>query len=325
MFQNVLLAVALQHWDVPSPHAIAAREVAIQLAKGSSHPLAVLTVYSYPALPLVQPPLVGPEIVAESQQILMTEEAGLHADMAAKLRDYVEAIADAGVAVVPLIRTGSPREAAVRVAAEIGADCLVIGARSRHAVFDLGGMPYENTEGCWDYMSEAGKYARYLSLVRPDAFEDHRNPPPHIYMAPNGVRPSPAVQLTDLEDWMLPWIESDLSALLSLPLPIVDLVKGYTYDAIDQPYLVEVWVEKSTMDDVLLPLCQELHLNLVTSVGFQSITSAIRLLQRASALVHLGKPTRIFYISDFDPAGDGTAQAICQRAPAIVVMASPPQ
>ena len=42
------------------------------------------------------------------------------------------------------------------------------------------GMPYENTEGCWDYMSEAGKYARYLSLVRPDAFEDHRNPPPHI-------------------------------------------------------------------------------------------------------------------------------------------------
>lgn len=139
MFQKVLLAAALQHWEVPSPHALAAREVAIQLAKGSSHPLYVLTVYSYPALPLVQPPLVGPEIVAESKQILMAEEAALHADMEAKLRDYVRAIEDAGVAVVPLIRTGSPREDVVRVAAEVGADCLVIGAHSKRSVFDLGG------------------------------------------------------------------------------------------------------------------------------------------------------------------------------------------
>jgi nucleotide-binding universal stress UspA family protein len=139
MFQKVLLAVALQHWDVPSPHARAAREVAVQLAKGSAHPLYVLTVYSYPALPLVPPPFVGPAIVEESKQLLMAEEAALHADMEAKLRAYVHAIEQAGVAVVPLIRTGSPREEVVRVAAEIGADCLVIGARSKRSVFDLGG------------------------------------------------------------------------------------------------------------------------------------------------------------------------------------------
>jgi nucleotide-binding universal stress UspA family protein len=139
MFQKVLLAAALQHWDVPSPYAIAAREVAVQLAKGSSHPLYVLTVYSYPVLPLVRPPLVGPTMVEESRQILMAEEAALHADMEAKLRDYVHAIAQAGVAVVPLIRTGSPREDVVRVAEEIGADCLVIGAHSKRSVFDLGG------------------------------------------------------------------------------------------------------------------------------------------------------------------------------------------
>jgi nucleotide-binding universal stress UspA family protein len=139
MFQKVLLAAALQHWDVPSPHAYAAREVAIQLAKGASHPLYVLTIYTYPALPLVQPLLVRPEIVEESKQILMAEEAALHADMEAKLRDYVQAIEHAGVAVVPLIRTGSPREDVVRVAEEIGADCLVIGAHSKRSVFDLGG------------------------------------------------------------------------------------------------------------------------------------------------------------------------------------------
>jgi hypothetical protein len=175
------------------------------------------------------------------------------------------------------------------------------------------GTPYENTEGCWDYLGEAGKYARYLRLVRPDAFEDHRNPPPHIFMAPNGPCPSPAARLSALEDWLLPWIETDLSALLSLPFPTVEPIEGYTYGAVDQPYLVEVWVEKSTMDDVLLPLCEELHVNLVTSVGFQSITSAIRLLQRADKVMKLGKPTRIFYISDFDPAGDGMPVAVARQ------------
>ena len=139
MFQKVLLAAALQHWDVPSPYAIAAREVAVQLAKGSSHPLYVLTVYTYPVLPLVQPLLIGPQVVEESERLLRAEEAALRRDVEAKLRDYVHAIEHAGVAVVRLVRAGSPREEVVRVAEEIRADCLVIGAHSKRAVFDLGG------------------------------------------------------------------------------------------------------------------------------------------------------------------------------------------
>jgi nucleotide-binding universal stress UspA family protein len=139
MFQHILLAAALQHWDVPSPHACAAREVATQLAKASWHPLTVLTVYTSPNLPLVQPPFVGPEVVAESRQLLMVEEAALYADMEAKLRDYVEVIARAGVAVVPMLRRGNPREDIVHVAAEIGADCLVIGSHRKRSVFELGG------------------------------------------------------------------------------------------------------------------------------------------------------------------------------------------
>jgi nucleotide-binding universal stress UspA family protein len=139
MFQKVLLAVALPPWEVPSPHACAAREVATPLAKASWHPLYVLTVYTSSELPLVQPPLVGSEGVEESQQILMAEEAALHADMEAKLRDDVEAIARAGVAVVPMIRRGNPRDEVVRVAAEIGVDGLVIGSHSKRSVFEPGG------------------------------------------------------------------------------------------------------------------------------------------------------------------------------------------
>ncbi len=175
------------------------------------------------------------------------------------------------------------------------------------------GTPYENTEACWDYLGDAGKYARYLGLVRPDAFEDHRNPAPHIFMAPSPVQPTPRVRLSDLEDWLLPWIESDLSALLSLPLPVVGSIDGYMYASSDQPYLVEIWIEKSTMDDVLMPLCEALHINLVTSAGFQSITSAVNMLQRARTLIQLGKPARILYISDFDPAGDGMPVAVARQ------------
>jgi nucleotide-binding universal stress UspA family protein len=139
MFQKVLLAVALQYWDVPSPYACAAREVAVQLAKGAWHPLAVLTVYTLPVLPLVQPRLIRPAIVEESERLLRAEDVALRAVVEAKLRDYVHAIEQAGVSVVPLIRRGSPREEVVRAAEEIGADCMVIGAHSKRSVFELGG------------------------------------------------------------------------------------------------------------------------------------------------------------------------------------------
>src|SRR5919199_1711002 len=38
------------------------------------------------------------------------------------------------------------------------------------------GTPYENTETCWDVLSQASKMARYLGLVDPGAFDDRRNP-----------------------------------------------------------------------------------------------------------------------------------------------------
>ena len=96
----------------------------------------MLTVDTYPELPLVQPPLVGPEVVDESRQLLMAEEVALHAAMEVKLRDSVEAMARAGVAVVPMIRRGNPREDVVRVAEEIGADGLVIGTHGKRSVFE---------------------------------------------------------------------------------------------------------------------------------------------------------------------------------------------
>jgi hypothetical protein len=50
MYTTILLAAALQKWERYSAHALAAREVAATLAKGTSHHLHVLSVYDYPPL-----------------------------------------------------------------------------------------------------------------------------------------------------------------------------------------------------------------------------------------------------------------------------------
>jgi hypothetical protein len=65
--------------------------------------------------------------------------------------------------------------------------------------------------------------------------------------------------------------------------------------------LLEIWIEKTTMDDILVPLCRSLRINLVPAAGMQSWTSAIRLLERCR---RWKKNAYVFYVSDHDPAGD---------------------
>ncbi|GAI24958.1 unnamed protein product, partial [marine sediment metagenome] len=84
------------------------------------------------------------------------------------------------------------------------------------------------------------------------------------------------------------------------------LAKTYSkdmYDNIDynvqklQPYHLEVWIEKSTMNDELNPLCRKFHANFVYGIGQESITRVYELIDR---LIESEKPVRILYISDFD-------------------------
>lgn len=156
------------------------------------------------------------------------------------------------------------------------------------------GTPYENTEQCWDYLNDASKAARYLGLVDADDFVDRRNPDPVISMTGGGDVSVPVVYV-DTPDWSLP----SLPTRFELPSPGVQ-VYGYEYVPDNQPYLVEVWIEKTTQNDILAPLCRELGANLVTSAGYQSVTAALNLIRRA---VSADKPARVFYVSDFDPAG----------------------
>lgn len=177
------------------------------------------------------------------------------------------------------------------------------------------GLPYENTERCWDYLNNASKWARYLRLVDPDAFVDKRNPEAAIHAWwDEWASPEPGYSVFgDWEgsietDYSLP----DLPELPGLPWRLPDLpsLEASGYIDVEQGYLVEVWAEKTTMNDVLDPLCSEYRMNLITGAGELSITAVRQFLRRA---MQAERPARILYISDFDPAGLGMPISVARK------------
>jgi hypothetical protein len=193
------------------------------------------------------------------------------------------------------------------------------------------GEPYENTEKCWAFLCGAAASARLLGLVDVEAFVDRRNPAPIINRYPRSEPPVPAWSWWEQwsPEWALPALDTgELNTIdrysLWMPQWQVDWpdrptipqrprisVSGYDYNPDDQPAVLEVWVEKSTMQDILGPLCEANRVNLVTGVGNQSITATVRLLRRAE---RHGKAAHVLYISDFDPAGEHMPTAVARQA-----------
>jgi len=152
------------------------------------------------------------------------------------------------------------------------------------------GLPYENTEKCWAWLGEAAKQARYLGLVDPADFDDRRNPGPVLHLTPKG-EPAYIGVISGLDD------DDDGSQLPDFPDPPDYWIGRYEGQ---QRYHVEVWCEKSTMNDILIPMCERYGANLQTGLGELSITKILEGVRRFEAS---GRPGRILYISDFDPAG----------------------
>lgn len=153
--------------------------------------------------------------------------------------------------------------------------------------------PYQNTQLCWGFLTQASKMARYLGLVDIKMVQDNKNPAPIVEAIYS--RYDYVYHEVDLPD-----LDGDLQ---------VHLYGAGTSMA--QPYHTEVWVEKSTMNSVLAPICQRFYTNLVTFEGEASITSCLKLVERVVAAGR--KPTRIFYVSDLDPAGNSMPVATARK------------
>src|SRR5256714_4400117 len=160
------------------------------------------------------------------------------------------------------------------------------------------GKQYENTEECWGILNLASKAARYLGLVDPAAFTDRRNPDPVVYASHHAYDPevyaSGRLWASDL----------NLPDFPDLPKYHISNYRS------EQAFHLEIWCEKSTMNDVLEPLCKRYGANLQTGLGELSITATLALAHR---LQEANKPARILYVSDFDPAGQSMPVAVSRK------------
>jgi nucleotide-binding universal stress UspA family protein len=147
MYQQILLAVALQHWEEFSPHAVAAREAAVALAHGSGAQLSVLSVYDYDdkqpeALSLSPETLsLSPETLSLSSEDLAryrdTQMVRMDELMATKMQAFLAGIPTHETSITPLLKVGDPRQLIVATAEALGVDLLVIGAHSKRGFLDV--------------------------------------------------------------------------------------------------------------------------------------------------------------------------------------------
>ena len=172
---------------------------------------------------------------------------------------------------------------------------VFVSQDGKTAIVMLDGNHYQNTLACWSDLCAAARDAIALELVPQDAFTDHRNGAPIIHL----VRP---------EDGEV--VVSNIAAPdLVLRMPALPaLVFGPP--TVPQLYHLEIWVEKTTVNDVLLPLAQQYHFNLITGIGELSATHCRHFVDRAAGSK---RPVRVLYISDFDPGGLSMPVAVSRK------------
>jgi nucleotide-binding universal stress UspA family protein len=133
VYRQILLAVALQQWDEFSPHAVAAREAAVALAKGAGAQLSVLSVYDYD---YKQPEALSLSPV-ELARYLDTQMARTDELMEAKMKAFLAGAPTHETPITPLLKVGDPRQMIVGTAEALGVDLLVIGAHSKRSFLDV--------------------------------------------------------------------------------------------------------------------------------------------------------------------------------------------
>ncbi|ARO23983.1 hypothetical protein TAL182_CH02225 [Rhizobium sp. TAL182] len=163
------------------------------------------------------------------------------------------------------------------------------------------GAQYLNTENDWKTLLSASLSARYLRLIPDGALADHRNDPPIINASNSGTQQ--------------PWVRvaGGYQADLTYHTPTNEVWPPCILGGdltVAQPYLVEIWVEKSTQNDILDPLARRLGFNLVSGTGETSEILARQAVERA---ISDGRPMRILYVSDFDPGGRSMPVALARK------------
>lgn len=164
------------------------------------------------------------------------------------------------------------------------------------------GEVYQNTINDSGLLARASKFARFLELIEWDKVEDHKNPGPIKNTVYN----------EDTVDTNLLLYENGLIKKEIGLNQIINMGNGkIKYDTqTRQPYHIEIWCEKSTINDILIPIVNRYGATLVVAGGHFSITNVRDCYER---IKNLDKPIIIFYLRDFDPAGETMARAVARK------------
>jgi hypothetical protein len=156
------------------------------------------------------------------------------------------------------------------------------------------GDPYVNSSDCFNHLCDAIRDARYLALIPTELIIDRRNPAPIINFesdedvgAEIEIKRGSVAQFPFGKEYWPP----------SYFLPKARLVQEPSFG---RRYQVEIWIEKSTANEVLQQLAEEYGLNIKTFIGEATLTACKDLVDRA---IESGRPVRILHVTDFDPAG----------------------
>lgn len=149
------------------------------------------------------------------------------------------------------------------------------------------GTPYTNTDSDWLWLSgDCGKAARWLGYIGFDQISDQRNSPPLVH------------------EHAVPEPEAWVDAGLRFELPDLGRELEPSVESVDflgrQPYRLVMFGEKSSLEEVLIPLARRYRADLYLPTGEISDT----LLHRIAANgAEDGRPVVVLTFSDADPAG----------------------
>lgn len=148
------------------------------------------------------------------------------------------------------------------------------------------GDRYLNTDQNWCFLQIAVNQARWLEYIDFEAITDERNAGPELYFPPRYDRVGIEVEHS-----------ADMLAYLSR-MPTLDVFCQAPHAR--QAFRLVLIGEKSSLRNVLRPICQKYEAELVLPTGELSTTLLHGIVKRAAAD---GRPCRVFYLSDFDPSG----------------------
>lgn len=158
------------------------------------------------------------------------------------------------------------------------------------------GIQYANDESSWEKMCAATVWARYLGAGDWSNLTDRKHPDALDNADYTTYNPDPTYEPVH-------YTVNDIRTQLLRGAP-----RFHTTGL--SAYHLEIWIEKASMNEIILPPARRYGAVIQALVGEASLERATMSIAR---IINHRKPARIFYISDFDPAGQQMPVSVARK------------